>query len=440
MKQGGLALREGLSRREGKRNYPVWWLCLRKVLWGGPTSLQWIPHFSYQPKCFSAPWAQTKVNMNVAQSCLTLCDPMNSTVGGILQARILEWVAVPFSKGSPQPSDRTQVSYIAGGFGKPRWSPINPFASTEKTSHSLIHLSPTLCLPVYLLPLLLTNILCFSISQVSFNDWPMTFQLWSLSWVLSLIARKGLDRPSASFWARPQLMGGQPMDGLLLNQVASLTQLALFKGFQGWQIPWVGGHDQVPQNLLIQSLGRGVGEDLQNLDTQAPQLIMLSSPSGIHKVHSYTSSLLCVSYLCCVTNHSRTRLMNMHVGWVVLAWTWLILDQLAQHLWSAGRSAVSWFSMASLSLARGWVSTMVIETPESSVSYLSADYPEFAYTQVSWAGSALHISLLNHLLTKEPWFYPNALQLGEPLFSSDSLTYIDHLYPSLGCQIYQVEI
>ena len=223
----------------------------------------------------------------------------------------------------------------------------------------------------------------------------MTFQLWSLSWVLSLIARKGLDRPSPSFWARLQLMGSQPMDGLLLNQVASLTQLALFKGLQGWQIPWVGGHDQVPQNLPIQSLGRGVGEDLENLDTQAPQLIMLSSRSGIHKVHSDSSSLLCISYLCCITNHSRTQLVNMQVGWVVLAWTWLILDQLAQHLWSAGRSAGHWFRMALLSLARGWVSTMVIETPESSVSYLSADYPEFAYTQVSWAGSASHISLLN---------------------------------------------
>ena len=44
--------------------------------------------------------------MKVAQSCLTLCDPMDSTVHGILQARILEWVALTFSRGS-QPSDRT---------------------------------------------------------------------------------------------------------------------------------------------------------------------------------------------------------------------------------------------------------------------------------------------------------------------------------------------
>ena len=42
--------------------------------------------------------------------------PWTHTVHGILQARILEWVAIPFSKGSSQPRDRTQVSCIAGGF------------------------------------------------------------------------------------------------------------------------------------------------------------------------------------------------------------------------------------------------------------------------------------------------------------------------------------
>ena len=42
--------------------------------------------------------------------------PMDYTVHGILQARILEWVAFPFSRGSSQPRDWTQVSHIAGGF------------------------------------------------------------------------------------------------------------------------------------------------------------------------------------------------------------------------------------------------------------------------------------------------------------------------------------
>ena len=57
-----------------------------------------------------------KVKVTVAQSCLTLCDPMNYIVHGILQARILEWIAFSFPRRSSQPRDQTQVSCIAGGF------------------------------------------------------------------------------------------------------------------------------------------------------------------------------------------------------------------------------------------------------------------------------------------------------------------------------------
>ena len=51
----------------------------------------------------------------VTQSCPTLCDPMDcslpgSSVHGILQARILVWVAISFSRESSQPSDQTQIS------------------------------------------------------------------------------------------------------------------------------------------------------------------------------------------------------------------------------------------------------------------------------------------------------------------------------------------
>ena len=48
--------------------------------------------------------------VKVTQSCPALHDPMDYTVHGILQARILEWVAFPFSRGSSQPRDQTQVS------------------------------------------------------------------------------------------------------------------------------------------------------------------------------------------------------------------------------------------------------------------------------------------------------------------------------------------
>ena len=66
----------------------------------------------YLPE-FCAKWSE------VTQSCPTLCDPMDcswpgSSVHGIFQVWILEWVAVSFSRGSSRPRDRTQVSRIVG--------------------------------------------------------------------------------------------------------------------------------------------------------------------------------------------------------------------------------------------------------------------------------------------------------------------------------------
>ena len=60
-----------------------------------------------------------KGESEVAQSCLTLCDLMDcslpgSSIHGIFQARVLEWVAISFSKGLSQPRDHTGVSRIAG--------------------------------------------------------------------------------------------------------------------------------------------------------------------------------------------------------------------------------------------------------------------------------------------------------------------------------------
>ena len=57
----------------------------------------------------------------VAQLCPTLCSPMDcsllgSSVCGIFQARVLEWVAISFSRESSQPRDKTRVSHIVGSF------------------------------------------------------------------------------------------------------------------------------------------------------------------------------------------------------------------------------------------------------------------------------------------------------------------------------------
>ena len=55
------------------------------------------------------------MKVKVAQWCPSLCNPMDYTVHGILQARIPEWVAFPFSRGSSQPRGRTQVTRIVEG-------------------------------------------------------------------------------------------------------------------------------------------------------------------------------------------------------------------------------------------------------------------------------------------------------------------------------------
>ena len=92
----------------------------------------------------------TTLKVKVAQLCPTLCDPMDSTVHGILQARILEWVAFPFSRGSSQPRDQTQVSYIADSWpaepqGKPKnigldsQSLLQWIFSTEELNSGLLH-------------------------------------------------------------------------------------------------------------------------------------------------------------------------------------------------------------------------------------------------------------------------------------------------------------
>ena len=62
-----------------------------------------------------------KIRVKVVQSCPTLCNPIDcsppgSSVHGILQARILEWIAIPFSRGSSWCRAQTQVSWIVGRF------------------------------------------------------------------------------------------------------------------------------------------------------------------------------------------------------------------------------------------------------------------------------------------------------------------------------------
>ena len=87
---------------------PLYWSFKKKIL---------IPMLNYHdPISTCSPELNVQMKVNVTQWSPTLCDPMDYTVHGILQARILEWVAFPFSRRSSQPRDRTQISPIAGRF------------------------------------------------------------------------------------------------------------------------------------------------------------------------------------------------------------------------------------------------------------------------------------------------------------------------------------
>ena len=90
-----------------------WWAIVYRVKESDMT--EWLTlHF------FTVPFS------SVAQSCPILCDPMDYTVHGILQARILKWVAFPFFRGSPQPrSPALQADSLpAKPQGKPNMVPV----------------------------------------------------------------------------------------------------------------------------------------------------------------------------------------------------------------------------------------------------------------------------------------------------------------------------
>jgi len=107
------------------------------------------------------------VCMLVAQSCLTLCNPMDcsvpdSSIHGILQARILKWVTIHFSRGSSQPRDWTQLSLIAGRF-------FTVWATRE---------APKM---VQTLTECLQHFLSFYYMNQQSHTWPFITEIWKLT-------------------------------------------------------------------------------------------------------------------------------------------------------------------------------------------------------------------------------------------------------------------
>ena len=139
-----------------------------------------------------------KVKVRVAQSCPMLCDPKDYTVPGIFQAKILEWVAFPFSRGSSPPRDWTQVSHIAGEFFT-SWATrliysvllVSGVWHSESVRHT--HLSTKNCF-IHRVP-------C-GYGQICAAIYPRACVLWEKKWIICLVRRNkeaGTDYPHLLF-------------------------------------------------------------------------------------------------------------------------------------------------------------------------------------------------------------------------------------------------
>ena len=118
----------GGRRRRGRRGWDGWMASQTRLTWVWMNSERWwwtgrpgVLQFMGS-QIVGHHWAteltelMDHLKVKVAELCPTLCDPMDYTVNGILQARILEWVTFPFFRWSSRPRNRTRVSCTAGGF------------------------------------------------------------------------------------------------------------------------------------------------------------------------------------------------------------------------------------------------------------------------------------------------------------------------------------
>ena len=125
-------------------------------------SLPAEPQTSHKLLCCESHWVVS-----------TLCDPMDysppgSSVHGILQARILEWVAIPFSRGSSRPRNRTEDSCTAGGFFT-NWA-IREVLPTSKFLFCLNYVNMGLCFPPRTLSVIPIKIAPFFLRWIQFSQ------------------------------------------------------------------------------------------------------------------------------------------------------------------------------------------------------------------------------------------------------------------------------
>ena len=182
----------------------------------------------------------------LTQSCLTLCNPMDcnlpgSSVPGILQARILEWVAIPFFRGSFWPRDWTQVYCIADGFftTEPPGKPTCHYAAAAavKSLQSCL----TLCDPIDGSPpgspipgVLQARTLEWVAISFS-NAWKQKVKVKSFSHVRLLATpwTAAYQAPLSMGFSRQEYWSGVPSPSLTCHYTTSqLTQPQLLRWFK----------------------------------------------------------------------------------------------------------------------------------------------------------------------------------------------------------------
>ena len=196
---------------------------------------------------------KVKVKSEVTQSCPTLGDPMgyglpHSSVHGIFQARVLEWVAISFSRGSFQPRDWTQVSWIVGRYFTV-WATrkVQGLSLLKLMSIELVMPSNRLifCHPLLLLPSIFPSISVFFNESVLHIRWskfgvsasssvlPMNIQEWFPLGFTDLISLqfKGLSRVfSNTTVQKHQFFGAQlSLDQLSHPYMTTRKTIALTK-------------------------------------------------------------------------------------------------------------------------------------------------------------------------------------------------------------------
>ena len=128
-------------------------------------------------------WCNHK-SSEVAQSCPTLCDPMDcslpgSSVHGIPQAIVLEWIAISFSRGSSRPRDQTRVSWIVD-----RWFTVWVIVKFQDIS---LQNKPISCISLILTcprpwqPRIFFPSLYLSVLDVLHNMWPLVTDSFPLT-------------------------------------------------------------------------------------------------------------------------------------------------------------------------------------------------------------------------------------------------------------------